>query len=117
MDSPAFTFRNWAEGGGRRSPCVLLRCIFGIWEREEARFSPYGVFIPVLVIGEEVDVRKDGEQQDSRSFYSSFLAALCRDGHNRNGVLFEVDAASIRRRVTLCFRFFVRRGPLSHMYQ
>jgi len=115
MESPALTFRNWAKGGDRRSPCVLLRCVFGIWEREEARFSPFAITLLVLVMWEEVDVRKDGEQQDRESSYSSFLAALCRDGHNRNGVLFEVDAASSMRIGTLCFRFFVRRGSLAHM--
>jgi len=65
---------------------------------------------------EEVDVRKDRERQDSRSFYISFLALLCRDGHTRNGVFFEVDAASSMRRVTLCFRFFGSQRPgLTHV--
>jgi len=62
-------------------------------------------------------MRKNGEQQDSRSFYNSFLAALCRGGHIRNGVLFKVDAASSMQRTYPVFIFFVCKGPLSHMYQ
>jgi len=88
---------------------------FGILEREKARLSPYGTVFPILVMWEEVDVRKDGERQDSIRFYICFLVALCRDVHTRNGVLFEVDAASNMRIGTLCFYFFVRRGPLAHI--